>query len=107
MAAKTIKAGSRITWTQYDVTGHQPVTRTGTVWSPAIIDTGVTNAWWTHPDQPSPDDTYPVVYVGRASKDNHYTGHPHRGEVYSSHKPQDITAYRTRNAHRVTHALAA
>lgn len=106
-----VKAGDRITWSQYSQSGAGWVAayeRTGTVWDGAPIDSGVYNAWWVVPDQPGPGDCYHAVYVGRASTRNpYYSEGPAKGEVYSSRQIQDVTSIMTVGAWRAAQAVKA
>ena len=111
MTARTVKAGDAIAWTQHSHPGAgwvAPYLRTGIVWSGAPIESGVSNAWWVHPDQPEPGDCYHVLYVGRASTRNpYYSEGPAKGEVYASRKVQDVTSILTVAAWKAAQAVKA
>jgi len=96
------KPGDAITWTHYSCPGagwQPPAERAGTVWSGAALDTGVSNAWWVHPDEPLDGDLYHMIYVGRSSRKPLYCeAGPDKGEVYCGYRPHDITAVRMAHA---------
>jgi hypothetical protein len=108
-------AGDPITWTQF-YAQDGPETRTGTVWSECLLDTGLANAWWVIPDEPRPGETLAsgALCVGRSSRrdphhsaDPDYPSHgPARGQVYASTRPADSTAHRTVVAWRATREIA-
>jgi hypothetical protein len=120
--AEQFKPGDAITWTHYFEHGtawQPPLERTGTVWSAAMLDTGIGNAWWVHADEPLPGDIYHMIYVGRASGRGPciWEDEPARGEVHSSNRSLSVPAVRmataakhaaeTRAARTSGHELAA
>lgn len=112
MPSKPIAPGDPITWTQYfgGERYRETETRTGIVWSEAMLDTGLGNGWWVIPDSAEDYDMFSVIYVGRAScnfSPYRYPGTPDdaigpaRYEIYSSTRPSDSTAVRMLHAWKV------